>query len=79
MAVHVQLRNENVIGLHPVTDLLLALDAHENVTLLEFHEQRSQDLFDIGAFGVGLSDDAHAGRVEHHFAGVLFLVALQGT
>lgn len=79
MAVDVQLRNQNVIRLHPVADLLLIVDAHEHVTLLEFHEQRAQDLFDVGAFGVRLPDDAHAGRVEHHFAGVLLLVALRKT
>lgn len=77
MAVHVQLRNENVIGLHPVADLLLVLDAHEDVALLELDEQRAQDLLHVGALGVRVPHDAHAGRVQHHLAGVLFLVALR--
>lgn len=76
VTVHVQLRYQHVLRLHAIAHLLLVVDAHEHVALLELHQQRAQDLLDVGALGVRLAHDAHAGGVQHHLAGILFLVVL---
>lgn len=70
------LRHLNGLALHPVLDLLLVVAAHEHIPLLEFHQQRPQDLLDVCALGVRFPHNAHTGRVDHHLAGVLFLVVL---
>lgn len=76
VAVDVQLRYQYVVRLHALAHLLLVVDAHEDVALLELDEQRAQDLLDVGALGVRLPHDAHAGGVQDDLAGVLLLVVL---
>lgn len=72
-----ELRHSYRLLLHAIAHLLLILEAHEDIALLELDEQRAQYLLDIGALAVRVPYDAHTGRVEHYLAHILLLVVLR--
>lgn len=76
MAVDEQLRNIDVVRLHPIPDFLLMEMAHEDITFLELHHESLQDLLHRLAFGISGSDDAHAGQVHDDLAAVFVFVIL---
>lgn len=72
-----ELRHSYRLLLHAIAHLLLILEAHEDIALLELDEQCAQYLLDIGALAVRVPYDAHTGRVEHYLAHILLLVVLR--
>lgn len=58
-----ELRHSYRLLLHTIAHLLLILQAHEDVSLLELDQQRAENLLDISALAVRVPYDAHTGRV----------------
>lgn len=79
LSVDKQLRHLNVVVLHAVSNVLLVCEAHKNVSLLEFHHERPEDLLHRLTFRICRAHDAHAGGVEHNLAAVSLFVVLKAT
>lgn len=77
LAIDEELRNIDFVRLHPFSDFLLVHMAHEHVPLLELHHECLEDFLHSLAFGVGGSDDAHAGEVQNDFSAVFLFVVLR--
>lgn len=77
LAINEKLRHVDRVHLHSISDLLLMHVAHEDISLLELHHQRVENLFNGLTFCVRGSYDSHACRVEDNLAAVFLFVILQ--
>ena len=71
------LRDNNLIGFHPLHQLHLRIARHKNVAFLHFDEQGSQDLTHFDAPRVGFAQHAQCSDVNHHFATLNFSIILK--
>lgn len=77
MTLDVQLRDNDLLRVHPLLDLGLDFAAHEHVLLLELDEMSAKDLSYLQASVRRLPYDAHRSRVHDDFAGLLLLPSLK--
>lgn len=72
-----QLWHGNRIGAETFSDLLLHFPAHEHVSFHELDQMGPQDLSDLEAPLIGVSDYAHCSSIQYNFAGFFFLPRLK--
>jgi hypothetical protein len=77
LAINEELRNVDLVWLHPISDFLLVHMAHEDVPLLELHHESLEDFLYCLAFGISRPDDAHAGEIQNDLSAVFIFVVLQ--
>lgn len=71
LSVDEELRYLDRRTLDAVPELLLIFGAHKHVPVLVFYHVRPQDLFNLHAGVISLSNDAHRRRIYHNLLCVL--------